>query len=119
MYIAALDIGGTKTIVAILDENGGILIQESFPSIVARYETHLELCVQAMKRLMHRTELQAEDFTGLGVSLPGIVDNEKGILLYAPYANWENVEVAGYLSKNLGISRVRCENDVNACAIGK
>ena len=34
MYIAALDIGGTKTIVAILDENGGILIQESFPSIV-------------------------------------------------------------------------------------
>ena len=54
MYIAALDIGGTKTIVAILDENGGILIQESFPSIVARYETHLELCVQAMKRLMHR-----------------------------------------------------------------
>ena len=89
MYIAALDIGGTKTIVAILDENGGILIQESFPSIVARYETHLELCVQAMKRLMHRTELQAEDFTGLGVSLPGIVDNEKGILLYAPYANWK------------------------------
>ncbi len=76
MYIAALDIGGTKTIVAILDENGGILIQESFPSIVARYETHLELCVQAMKRLMHRTELQAEDFTGLGVSLPGIVDND-------------------------------------------
>ncbi|MEI3282687.1 MAG: hypothetical protein V8R61_08280 [Enterocloster sp.] len=38
MYIAALDIGGTKTIVAILDENGGILIQESFPSIVARYD---------------------------------------------------------------------------------
>ena len=68
---------------------------------------------------MHQTELQAEDFAGLGVSLPGIVDNEKGILLYAPYANWKNVEVAGYLSKNLGISRVRCENDVNACAIGE
>ena len=28
MYIAALDIGGTKTIVAILDENGGILSQD-------------------------------------------------------------------------------------------
>lgn len=119
MYIAALDIGGTKTIAAVLDEKGTVLAQENFPSVVASYENHLELCVQSMKRLMRQMELKAEDFIGLGVSLPGIVDNEKGVLIYAPYANWKNVQVGEYLVKNLGISKVRCENDVNACAIGE
>lgn len=119
MYIAALDIGGTKTIAAILDENGVILTQEKFPSVVASYEVHLDSCVQAMKRLMRQMNLGAEDFTGLGVSLPGIVDHEKGVLIYAPYANWENIAVAEFLVKNLGISKVLCENDVNACAIGE
>lgn len=119
MYIAALDIGGTKTIAAILDEKGTIQAQENFPSVVASYEAHLELCVQTIKRLMQQMGLNADNFAGLGVSLPGIVDNEKGILIYAPYANWKNVPVAEYLSSKLGIQMVRCENDVNACAIGE
>lgn len=119
MYIAALDIGGTKTIAAILDETGNIRAWENFPSVVESYEGHLEICVQAMERLMNQNGLNADDIAGLGVSLPGIVDNEKGILIYAPYANWENVPVAEYFSSRLGISVVRCENDVNACAIGE
>lgn len=119
MYIAALDIGGTKTIAAILDEKGKILAQENFPSVVTSYETHLDLCVQSMKRLLIQMELKAEDLMGIGVALPGIVDNEHGVLIYAPYANWEHVPVADYLRTNLGISKLRCENDVNACAIGE
>ncbi|MFT4104792.1 MAG: ROK family protein [Lacrimispora sp.] len=119
MYIAALDIGGTKTIAAVLDEKGVILAQENFSSVTANHETHLELCVQAMKNLMQRMDLMAEDFIGLGVSLPGIVNNESGVLIYAPYANWENVAVAEFFRTNIGISKVRCENDVNACAIGE
>ena len=119
MHIAALDIGGTKTIAAILDEKGAILAQETFLSVVASYETHLELCIQAMKRLMQQMELKPEELAGLGVSLPGIVDHKKGVLIYAPYAAWENVAVAEFLAANLGISKVRCENDVNACAIGE
>lgn len=119
MYIAALDIGGTKTIAAVLDEKGTILIQENFPSVVVSYEAHLELCVQVMMRLMQQMMLSAEDFIGLGVSLPGIVDREKGVLIYAPYAKWENIAVSEFLTEKLGILKVKCENDVNACAIGE
>ena len=48
MYIAALDIGGTKTIAAILDEKGTILAKEKFPSVVTDYKTHLGLCAESM-----------------------------------------------------------------------
>lgn len=119
MYIAALDIGGTKTIAAVLNEKGEILAQENFPSLVSSYEAHLELCVDAMERQMEKAGVTADELEGLGVSLPGIVDSEKGVLIYAPYANWENIPVAEYLSGRLGIKKVHCENDVNACATGE
>lgn len=119
MYVAALDIGGTKTIVAILDEKGTVLAKENFPSVIASYETHLGSCVQSLKHLMQQMELAADDFTGIGVALPGIVNNKEGVLLYAPYADWENVPVSEFLRSKLGFSKVQCENDVNACAIGE
>ena len=119
MYIAALDIGGTKTSAAILDEKGTILAKEKFPSVVTDYKTHLGLCAESMKRLMQQMGLTADKVVGMGVALPGIVDNKKGILIYAPYADWEYVPVTEFFQSNLGFSKVQCENDVNACAIGE
>ncbi len=119
MYIAALDIGGTKTIAAVLDEKGKILAQEKFPSVVAGYETHLSMCAESMRCLMRQMGLTADDFIGMGAALPGIVNNKDGVLIYAPYADWENVPVADILRSELGFLKVQCENDVNACAIGE
>lgn len=119
MVYAALDIGGTKTIAALADDSGAILAQKKFTSYVASSEKHLDLCVEALKELAQEACLDWGTVRSLGISLPGIVDREQGILLYAPYAKWENVPVAKYLSKKLGVSRIFCENDVNACAIGE
>lgn len=119
MVYAALDIGGTKTIAALTDENGSILSQKRFASHIASSETHLDICSNALRELMQERGLTAKDICGLGVSLPGITDSDHGILIYAPYAKWENVPVAENLGNKLGIANIRCENDVNACAIGE
>lgn len=119
MIYAALDIGGTKTIAALTDENGSILTQKKFTSFVASSQTHLDICVDALRELMQERGLDAKEIHGLGISLPGIVDSDRGVLLCAPYAKWENVPVAEYLREKLGIANIRCDNDVNACAIGE
>lgn len=119
MIYAALDIGGTKTIAALADETGSILAQKKFTSYIASSQIHLDLCVDALRELMQERGVQTKDIHGLGISLPGIVDSDRGILLYAPYAKWENVPVADYLREKLGIEKIRCDNDVNACAIGE
>ena len=119
MIYAALDIGGTKTIAALTDENGRILSRKKFASFIASSQIHLDICADALRELMQEQGLNAKDIHGLGISLPGIVDSDRGILIYAPYAKWENVPAAEYLQKKLGIANIRCENDVNACAIGE
>lgn len=119
MVYAALDIGGTKTIAALTDENGCILAKKKFTSYIASSQTHLRICADALRELMRERDLTQRDISGLGISLPGITDSDRGILIYAPYAKWENVPAAEYLRNELGIANIRCENDVNACAIGE
>lgn len=117
--IAALDIGGTKTITAILDENGAILEQTTCVSYLPDSYENLDRCVEELNRLLEACGLHREELKGIGVSLPGIVDRKKGVLLYAPFSRWEQVTVADYLREKTGVQRIECENDVNACAIGE
>lgn len=119
MVYAALDIGGTKTIAALVDRDGTILAQEKFPTRTQSGPAHLAQCADALRRLLSARGLHADALPGLGVTLPGLVDSREGVLLRAPYAHWENIPAATLLREELGIACVRCENDVNACALGE
>ena len=119
MYVGVLDIGGTKTIAAIVDETGAILQKDLFPTHTANAELHLEQCAVRLKALLQKEGISERDLCGVGVTLPGIVNSQDGVLIYAPYAQWENISVASFLAKELGGRKIYCENDVNACAIGE
>lgn len=119
MYVGAFDIGGTKTIVALADETGKILEKQQFPTETGSCPEHLEKCCDIFLSFLQKQGISAGDIHGIGVNLPGIVDTEKGILIRAVYAGWNNVPVKDILSKWLGVHRIVCENDVNSCALGE
>lgn len=119
MYIGTLDIGGTKTIVAVTDEYGKILKKELFTTIVSNCYAHFDRCLEVLRDILKSLALDEGELYGIGVTLPGIVDSEKGELILAIYEKWENIPVASYLSERFHHINVFCENDVNACAIGE
>lgn len=119
MYIGALDIGGTKTIVAITDHQGKIIEKEVFVTETSDCYMHLDQCLEVLGRIWESLGGEEQNLKGIGVTLPGIVDSEKGELILAPYEKWEHVPVASYLSQRFHQVKVFCENDVNACAIGE
>src|SRR5207253_7380171 len=55
---------------------------------------------------------------GIGVSMPGLVDPERGTALYIPYFNWRNLNVAERISAATGL-RVSIDNDANAAALAE
>ena len=119
MYIGALDIGGTKTMVAVADHQGKIIEKELFPTEASDCYTHLDRCLEVLRRIVKSLRIEELELAGIGVTLPGIVDSEKGELILAPYEKWENIPVASYLSERFHQVKVFCENDVNACAVGE
>lgn len=115
----AIDIGGTKTMAALVDEGGRILDRVKFATCPESWQTHFERCVREMNTLCRKHGLEAAGLKGIGLSLPGMADGSTGVLLYAPYSGWRDVPAAAWFARALGNSRVRAENDVNACALGE
>ena len=55
---------------------------------------------------------------GLGLTLPGMVDVQNGILLFSPNLQWRNVALAQTFSECVDV-RVFVENDATAAALGE
>ena len=119
MNIGAFDIGGTKTIIALADENGAIREKQQFPTDTSDCLKHLDACCQIFADFLKVHHLQSRDIAGIGVNLPGIVDRKAGILIRAVYAGWHDVQVKSFLSQKLHVDHIVCENDVNSCAVGE
>jgi len=57
-------------------------------------------------------------FLGLGLSTPGTVDLNEGVLIFAPNLHWRNVPFGKIFSEQTKL-KVFVENDANAAAIGE
>lgn len=119
MKIGAIDIGGTKTMVAIISENGEILVSRKFKSEEKDWAIQFDRTVCAFQDCVQSLGRNSNALEGIGINMPGIVDAEKGVLLYAPFQNWRNISVKKQFEEALSNVNIQVENDVNACAIGE
>ena len=118
-YSGSIDVGGTKTLVGIVDTNGNLLAKRLFATTKHNCLAHLARCREGFNECLAESNLSIGDIEGIGVNMPGMVNAETGILLEAPFAKWYNVDIRGYIVENLRINDVFVENDVNSCAVGE
>lgn len=117
--IGSVDIGGTKTIVAITNRKGEILKRKTFATILSECSQTFDLCCQYMRQFLEEDCLTINDLYGIGINVPGMYDAEKEILIKAPFASWENIKVKEYFQKKLAFNDIFVENDVKNCALGE
>lgn len=118
MYIG-IDIGGTNLVAAVTEKNGQI-ISKSNRAVDHAWSAE-ELCTQ----IAHLAK-QAAEFGGIaldkveavGVGLPGLVDNEKGIVIQTPNMPFRNTPFRELFQKEWNIP-VYLGNDANCAAVGE
>lgn len=118
MYIGGIDIGGTKVICAVADVNKKILSKVTFESQKDKPETFFQKCIDKLAECCDNINIEIKNLYGIGVTLPGMVDNN-GVLLFAPFLGWHNVDAKAILQRLSGIDNIKCDCDVNACALAE
>ena len=93
--ILALDLGGSKFIVGIVNEAGEILAKEHFHWKALTKEAVMESILDAVKSFR---EVHKEECAAIGVTIPGLADPEKGIWLEASFSMIRNLPIADYES---------------------
>lgn len=110
MYLG-IDIGGTKTLVASLDDNG--VIQEQFrfptPRMYGDFIRNLEENV---------AKLSTNKFIAAGVGIPGKLDRKKGIAVAFGNLPWKNIPIRDDIQKIVQIPVV-IENDANLAGLSE
>lgn len=114
-----LDIGGSKILGAVIDEDNQILCR-------VKKKTRPELGQEAVdikiKKVVHElmTEcgMDKKDLKAIGAGVPGIVDTKSGIVRYAPNLPWKYHAIGKAMEEEFQVPFV-AGNDVNVGVLGE
>ena len=110
-----VDIGGTKILAGIVNDQGEILAKVRKKTPRSDASSILEVVAQVIAETISQVD---EEIVGIGVGVAGPVDAGSTTVLYAPNLQWADVPVATLLEKSTGLP-VLVENDGNAAAWGE
>jgi len=118
-YVAAVDLGGTKTLAAVVAPDGHVIARHKARTPARQGEERaLETIAVCVERAIEASGLPARRIEAVGIGLPGPLDPDAGIVKIAPNLGWVNVPVKETLEARLR-KPVFIENDANAGALGE
>lgn len=114
-----IDLGGTKILTALVDDQGRVLDRERMPTPAGGPESVVAAIVDSVRTVIGRAGIALAAVGGLGVGAPGPMDPATGVVFEPPnLPGWRDVPLAEMLASHLGLL-VFVENDANAAALGE
>lgn len=112
-YAVGVDVGGTNTRVALLDEDLNLISREQFATDTEDPETTLQQIAAVVESF-------DRDIAGIGMSCPGPLDLIHGTVLAAPNLGeaWRGYDLTGRLEELTGV-QTTLENDANLACLAE
>lgn len=110
MYIG-IDVGGTKTLIATLDDHGVITQEIKFPTP----QNYQEFIVQLSENI---AKLDVREFRSGAVGIPGVIDRDRGIGVSFSNLAWQNIPAQSDIEKITGCP-MALENDAKLAGLSE
>ena len=119
-YKVGVDLGGTKILVALAHEGGGIMASRKFPTeALEGPDRVLRRLVEVAGELLFSEGLSWHKVDGIGICMAGFIDKRSATIVSSPnLPGWEGFPLERELKKRLKIP-VLVENDASAAAYGE
>lgn len=118
-YVFGIDVGGTTVKCGLFRTDGTLLEKWEIPTRTEENGDHIlpDVAAAVLKK-MEEKQISREDVAGVGIDVPGPV-NENGEISVAVNLNWGYKNIVAELGEALGGIPVRAANDANAAALGE
>ncbi|WP_421409557.1 ROK family glucokinase [Streptococcus suis] len=118
--IIGIDLGGTSVKLAILTTEGEIQEKWSIKTNILDDGSHIVPdIIDSIKQRFDTHGLTKDDFLGVGMGSPGVVDSEAGTVIGAYNLNWKTLQlVKAQFEAALGLPFF-IDNDANVAALGE
>jgi glucokinase len=118
-YYIGIDVGGTNLVAGLVDGDGALLGKESCP--VDRALSAEELCgalVRLAQQVCDKHGLDRGQIAAVGVGVPGLADNEAGVVVQTPNMPFRNTPLRALFQAQWDVP-VYLGNDANCAALGE
>ncbi|MGU7991662.1 ROK family glucokinase [Streptococcus suis] len=118
--IIGIDLGGTSVKLAILTTEGEVQEKWSIKTNILDDGSHIVPdIIDSIKQRFDTHGLTKDDFLGVGMGSPGVVDSEAGTVIGAYNLNWKTLQlVKDQFEAALGLPFF-IDNDANVAALGE
>jgi len=115
-----IDIGGTKTAIAIVNENGDIIEKDVLPTdTTLSPEDMIGRINEKVAELIRTSGVSVEALAGIGIGAPGTIDITKGEIVLAPnLPTWRRAPIVPLVQEKFPVPVV-LGNDANAAAVAE
>jgi glucokinase len=115
--VAGIDIGGTNTVLGLVDREGNLLAEDRFKTTdYPEISDFISAMVMAISKMMK--ERTGINLKGIGIGAPN-ANYHKGTIEFAPNLSWKGiVPLAKYVREKTDVT-VAVTNDANAAAMGE
>lgn len=113
--LLGIDLGGTNIAAGITDDDGKIIKKTSVP--LGSAKNSADEMADKMAALFDELSV-GEEITSVGIGSPGIVNSDKGTVIYASNIAFSNYPLAEEMEKRTG-KRVKVVNDGNAAVFAE
>ena len=100
-YSIGIDLGGTKIAGVLVNEQLDILAYEKIPVETERRIEKVLNDIASLAQLLMKKLKKQNELVGMGIACPGLIDINRGVMVYSENLNWRNVPVVQILSEKL------------------
>ena len=119
MYYIGIDLGGTNIAMALVDEDCKIVARAKVPTNAARTDVEIvDDMGRLAKQIIADNNLTEADIYSIGIGLPGTMDRETGVSIYANNLPFRGTPIRTIMNKYVN-TKVFIENDANCAALGE
>lgn len=119
MKYIGVDLGGTNIVVGLIEEDGSILKSLNTPTQKERgIELIFDDIISMCNTLIKAFKLDETTLKGIGIGIPGTIDNKKGVIVYSNNIKIDNFNVREYTKNKLNYP-INMANDADCAALGE
>ena len=119
-YNICLDVGGTKVLGAIFNEKDEIIYRlKKRSNSEGEGSADVEkVIISVVEEMIKKSGIDPKKLNAIASCAPGVIDQDRGIVLFTPNLPWRNYDIAGAMKKKFGVPFF-VGNDVNLGVLGE
>ena len=119
-YNICLDVGGTKVLGAIFNEKDEIIyrLKKRSKSQGEGSADVEKVIISVVEEMIQASGIDRKKLNAIASCAPGVIDQDKGIVLFTPNLPWKDYDMAGAMRKKFDVP-FYVGNDVNLGVLGE